>query len=150
MLRVVTDPQPEPDEHREETTGEEGLLDLLGSVRSLAWIVGPAAPRTVVHDTAEVHVAAPPGAAVSLGLRLENRQQTTAPVMALPSPMQSADGNVWMPAAEARVILVPGRRTLADTVELGPAPADAGIYEGCVLLLGVDGGIVRVIVEVAS
>jgi hypothetical protein len=150
MLRVVTDPQPEPDGPGEEPGDEQGFLDLLGSVRNLAWIVGPAAPRSVVQDAAEVRLAVAPGAEVSLGLRLENRQQTAAPVVPLLSAFRSADGRVWTPGAAGRLVVVPPGQASAVTLEFGtPAPADPGVYEGSVQLLGADGGGVRVVVEVA-
>jgi hypothetical protein len=152
VLRVITDPEPDSPPEQQPEAGDAALEELVSSVRSLAWIVGPAAPRTVAgSDARELRVEVDPGGSAELSLMLENRQAAAAPVVAVVSPFRTADGVVWAPRSETEtVVLAPHEvRRVAVTVRSDSRPAP-GVYEGSLRLLGADGGVVRVVADVSE
>src|SRR5919202_2632071 len=101
MLRVILDPEPQ---RRPPAQVEPALDDLVSSVLSLAWIVGPAAPRTVARvDPSPLRVRASPDS-VEIALVLENRQAAAAPVALALSPLRAPTGEVWAPRSDPRTV----------------------------------------------
>jgi hypothetical protein len=149
VLRVITDPEPDPPSEQPET-GDGALGDLVSSVRSLAWIVGPAAPRTVASSEAsELRVDVDPGGSAELSLVLENRQAAAAPLVPVVSPFRAAGGAVWAPRCETQtVVLAPHKvRPIALVLRSDSRPGP-GVYEASLRLLGTDGGVLRLVAEV--
>jgi hypothetical protein len=152
VLRVITDPEPDPPAQQHAATGEGGLDDLVSSVRSLAWIVGPAAPRTVARAEAwELRVDVDSSGSAQLSFFLENRQAAAAPVVAELSPFRSADGAVWTPRSVRETVVVAPHevRHVALSLRSDSRPAP-GVYEASLHLLGAEAGVVRVVAEVCE
>lgn len=152
MVRVIPDPEPETGGPDRTDVPDPTLDDLIGSVRSLAWVLGPVAPRTVVAgEEREVRFPVSPDGSAELVLLVENRQAAAAPFVPALSPLRAADGTVWTPRLPARtVVLEPGearRLTLALASQTPPAP---GEYRGTLRLLGVEGGALAVLAEVSG
>jgi hypothetical protein len=147
VLRVITDPEPDP---APSEVGDPALEELAGSVGSLAWILGPAAPRTVWRSAEpELRIAVAAGATPELALVVENAQAAASPILLLLSPLRSADGAVWEPGSRPRVELLAAHETRRIVVPLEPQPAP-GNYEGSLRLLGADGPALRVVAEVTT
>jgi hypothetical protein len=150
VLRVITDPEPDlpPPQETEAVAGE--LDDLIGSVRSLAWIVGPAAPRTVARsDASELRVEVDASGSAEISLVLENRQAAAAPVALAVSPFRTSDGTVWAPDSQwETLVLAPDEvRPVALRLRSQSRPAP-GVYEASLRLLGADDGVLRVVAQV--
>ncbi|MBD0317126.1 MAG: hypothetical protein ICV71_01285 [Thermoleophilia bacterium] len=152
MVRVIPDPEPDTGPHEREELADPSLDDLLGSVRSLAWVIGPAAPRTVAAgERREIRLEVSRDGSAELGFLVENRQVVATPFVTALSLLRAPDGTVWAPRVPARtVVLEPGelrRITFAVASDLPPAP---GRYRGTMRLLGVDGAALPVLAEVSS
>lgn len=152
MVRVIPDPEPDVGRHEREELSHPSLDDLLGSVRSLAWVLGPAAPPIAAGgERPAIRLDVSPNGSAELVLVVENRQAAAAPFVLALTPLRAADGTVWAPRFPVRtVVLEPGevrRLTLAVSSDSPPAP---GQYRGTVLLLGVEGAALPVLAEVAQ
>jgi hypothetical protein len=152
VLRVITDPEPDlpPPQPTEAGAGE--LDDLVSSVRGLAWIVGPAAPRTVVRtDAPDLRVEVDARGSAEVSFVLENRQAAAAPIAAALSLFRAMDGTVWAPSPRWQtLVLAPHearRVALGLRSESRPAP---GVYEASLRLVGADDGVLRVVAEVRA
>jgi hypothetical protein len=152
VLRVITDPEPDSGPPWQPDEGQGALDDLVSSVRSLAWIVGPAAPRTVARiDQPGLRFHLPASRSVDLSLVVENQQAAAAPITAVLSPFNRLDGAVWTPHADMQTVVLGPREVRRVVLRLhSDSPPAPGVYEGSLQLLGAEGAVFRIVAEVAA
>lgn len=127
--------------------------ETLRYLRRLQGTLGPAAPGTVLAggDREVLRAAGAPGDTVALSLELENLQRVHCVLTPQLTPLVSAEGATWFPAAEiaAHRLVAPGE-TAALTLTL-PLPGElpAGRYRGALVLQGFRDGAVAVEVTVS-
>ncbi len=128
--------------------------ETLRYLRRLQGTLGPAAPGTVLSPGpgGGLRAAGTPGETVTLSLELENLQRVHCVVSPQLTPLVSAEGATWFPAAEvaAHRLVAPGE-TAALTVALPlPDALPAGRYRGALVLQGFRDGAVAVEVAVSA
>lgn len=129
--------------------------ETLRYLRRLQGAAGPAAPGTVLTPdaTLELQATGRPGETVQLTLEVENRQRVHTMVTPMLSPMASASGATWFPAAEptpASTLLAP-EETAALVIKV-PLPANLppGDYRGALLLQGFREGAITAAIHVLA
>ena len=151
MIRLITDPEADFELSSEAAPREPAHEDILTSIGGLAWLVGPVAPRAVGYVTRpSISARLPAESTVAeLELEIQNGQDAAIPIALSISSFRGAGGEVWAPQADAPVVIVPAgeARTLNVRLRSGSRP-EPGTYECELRLLGVEGGLVPVLVEV--
>jgi hypothetical protein len=85
-----------------------------------------------------------------LELEIRNGQECATPIAIVVSSLRAAGGEVWAPHAEpGTVIVAPGEVRAVEVRLLSAARPEPGRYEGELRLLGVEGAVVEMVVEVA-
>ena len=159
-MRVSNDGEPGPsgpvsELFRLQTEFQARLADeTLRYLRRLQGTLGPAAPGTVLAPGSGegLRAAGAPGETVALALELENLQRVHCVVWPQLTPLVSAEGATWFPAAEvaAHRLVAPGE-TAALAVSLPlPDALPPGRYRGALVLQGFRDGAVPVEVAVSA
>lgn len=128
--------------------------ETLRYLRRLQGTMAPAAPGTVVAPGTGGALAAAgaPGETVALALEMENLQRVHCVVSPQLTPLVSAEGATWFPAADAppHRLLAPGE-TAAITLPLTlPHVLPPGLYRGALVLQGFRDGALPVQVAVTA
>jgi hypothetical protein len=129
--------------------------ETLRYLRRLQGASAPATPGTVLMpgSMVELQAAGRPGETVVLTLEVENRQRAHSVVTPMLSPMASASGATWFPAADpspASLLLAPEEvSTLTIRLAL-PDNLPVGAYRGALLLQGFREGAIAVVIDVRS
>jgi hypothetical protein len=115
----------------------------------------PAAPGTVMVPgaSAGLRAAGRPGESVELRLEVENRQRVHCSLAPTLTPLVSASGTTWFPAAEpSPVITLVAPGEVAPVLIRLPLPSNlpAGTYNGALVLQGFREGAVAVTVVVGD
>jgi hypothetical protein len=127
--------------------------ETLRYLRKLQGASAPATPGTVLMPgaTIELRASGTQGGVVELALEVENRQRAHSVVTPMLSPMASASGVTWFPAADpspASLLLAPEEvATLAIRIPL-PDNLPDGAYRGALLLQGFREGAIAVAIDV--
>ena len=129
--------------------------EALRYLRRLQGTLGPAAPGTVVspQPDLELTASAAPGGTAELRLEIENLQRVHCFVTPQLSPLVSASGTTWFPAADpaaASLLLPPGQVEPIVIAFPVPPALPAGRYCGALLLPGFRSGALAVVVRIAS
>ena len=123
--------------------------ETLRYLRSLRGLLGPASPGTFVRPQPDLvlHGEGRPGDVTEIGFEVENQQQVHVIATPMLTPLVRADGTTWFPeavAVPASTLVAPGAvGQLRISVNV-PAEADAGRYDGALVLLGMKGAAVQV------
>jgi hypothetical protein len=152
VIRLITDPEAVVEPSPEAGPATSPLVDILSAVSSLAWLVGPVAPRAVAHVRGPSLLARlPAGSTVAdLELEIRNGQECSTPIAIVVSSLRAAGGEVWAPLTEpGTVIVAPGEVRAVEVRLLAASRPEPGRYEGELRLLGVEGAVVEIAVEVA-
>jgi len=129
--------------------------ETLRYLRRLQGASAPATPGTVLMpgSTVELQATGRPGETVVLTLEVENRQRAHSVVTPMLSPMASAYGATWFPAADpspASLLLAPEEiSTLTIRLAL-PDNLPVSVYRGALLLQGFREGAITVVIDVRS
>ena len=129
--------------------------ETLRYLRRLQGASAPAAPGTVLMpgSTVELLAEGRPGETVELALEVENRQRAHSVVTPMLSPMASASGATWFPAADpspAFMLLAP-EEVATLTIRLAlPDNLPVSVYRGALLLQGFREGAITVVIDVRS
>ncbi|MCI0390633.1 MAG: hypothetical protein MOB07_17950 [Acidobacteria bacterium] len=129
--------------------------ETLRYLRRLQGASAPATPGTVLMpgSMVELQAAGRPGETVELTLEVENRQRAHSVVTPMLSPMASAAGATWFPAADpspASMLLAP-EEVATLTIRLAlPDNLPVGAYRGALLLQGFREGAIAVVINVRS
>lgn len=123
--------------------GDRPARSAAGGVLGPAWLIGPAAPVTVLGDPTVVL-----GMRVAAGRRgearfvVENHQATAALIRPMLSPLTGRGGSRWSPASEVvpdPVLVMPGEQVEATLWVDVPAATSAGTYTGTLVVVGTTG-----------
>ena len=146
-LRVVTDPDDGTPAAGGPTTAALGVL-------GPAWLVGPAAPVTVLAGKAGgIEVAVRAGGRGETRFVVVNHQAAACLLRPMLSPLTRPGGGLWSPTARILprpLLVMPGEEV---EVTLGieiPPGVPAGSHRGKLVLLGARDAEVPVAVEVAA
>jgi hypothetical protein len=148
-LRVVTPAGVWPEQPRHQGSRVTSTPAIWGP----AWVVGPAAPGTVL-DAGRLPVLsadAAPGDTTELSLVFENHQRVLSVLRPMVSGFIGSSGGVWSPEATmspSLLLLRPGDRVETRLRLQVPAELEPDRYQGELVLVGVGGGPVEITLTV--
>jgi hypothetical protein len=162
LVRIIHDPRDEPDRNPGaevfalQQDFQARLADeTLRYLRSLRGLLGPASPGTVLRPQPDLvlRAEAPPGGVGEISFEVENRQEVHVIATPMLTPLVRADGTTWFPdavAVPASTLVAPGAVGHLRMIVNVPDEADAGQYDGALVLLGMKGAVVQVSFTVTS
>lgn len=156
MVRIIHSPTDEP----ERNPGAEVFAlqqdfqarladETLRYLRSLRGLLGPASPGTVLRPQPDLVLRGQgaPGDVAEITFEVDNRQRVHAIATPMLTPLVRADGTTWFPdavAVPASALVAPGAVGQFRLLVNVPAEAEAGRYDGALVLLGMRGAAVQV------
>ena len=162
MVRIIHDPRDEPDRNPGaevfalQQDFQARLADeTLRYLRSLRGLLGPASPGTVLRPQPDLVLRADalPGGVGEISFEVENRQEVHVIATPMLTPLVRADGTTWFPdavAVPASTLVAPAAVGQLRMIVNVPEEADAGQYDGALVLLGMKGAVVQVSFTVTS
>jgi hypothetical protein len=129
--------------------------ETLRYLRRLQGAVVPAAPGTVMMpaEGVELRAAAEPGGRAELAVEIENLQRVHCMVTPQLTPLVSATGVTWFPAAEMATssrLVPPGGVERIEIPVAVPAELPAGEYRGALLLQGFRQSTIPVMIAIGT
>ncbi|HEX2405323.1 MAG TPA: hypothetical protein VHM29_11530 [Acidimicrobiia bacterium] len=148
-LRVVTAAGVWPEQPRHQGSRATSAPAIWGP----AWVVGPAAPGTVLDPRRLPVLAADaaPGDLAEISLVFENHQRVLSLLRPMVSGFSGSSGGMWSPEAALLpplLLLRPGDRVETLLRLQIPAELDPDRYRGELVLVGVGGGPVEITLTV--